>query len=88
MGRGHSHYRFLNDYGIRETVTSGLFLNTEFYTDKICSMKVSRPNLDRLMQGVRAGKTVRLVCYKLDRLVEGMLRRLLTQSHRYPMSVS
>ena len=39
-----------------------------FYTDKISGARASRPQLDRLMQDIRAGKVDRLVVYKLDRL--------------------
>jgi DNA invertase Pin-like site-specific DNA recombinase len=39
-----------------------------FYVDKISGAKASRPELDRLMQDIRAGKVERLVVYKLDRL--------------------
>ncbi len=39
-----------------------------YYVDKICGAKASRPQLDRLMQDIRAGKVERLVVYKLDRL--------------------
>ena len=39
-----------------------------FYVDKISGAKASRPELDKLMQAIRAGKIERLVVYKLDRL--------------------
>jgi site-specific DNA recombinase len=39
-----------------------------FYVDKTSGAKASRPQLDRLMQDIRAGKVQRLVVYKLDRL--------------------
>lgn len=39
-----------------------------FYTDRISGAKASRPQLDRLMQDIRAGKVERLIVYKLDRL--------------------
>jgi DNA invertase Pin-like site-specific DNA recombinase len=39
-----------------------------FYTDKISGAKASRPELDRMMQDIRAGKVERLIVYKLDRL--------------------
>ena len=39
-----------------------------FYVDKISGAKTTRPQLDRLMQDIRAGKIERLVVYKLDRL--------------------
>lgn len=39
-----------------------------FYVDKISGAKTSRPELDRLMQDMRAGMIERLVVYKLDRL--------------------
>ena len=38
------------------------------YADKISGAKSSRPELDRLMHDMRAGKIERLVVYKLDRL--------------------
>lgn len=40
-----------------------------YYADKLSGAKASRPELDRLMQAIRAGKVERLVCYKLDRLL-------------------
>ena len=39
-----------------------------FYVDRISGAKASRPELDRLMQDIRAGKVERLIVYKLDRL--------------------
>ena len=39
-----------------------------FYVDRICGAKASRPQLDQLMQDLRAGKIERLIVYKLDRL--------------------
>jgi DNA invertase Pin-like site-specific DNA recombinase len=42
--------------------------HTECYVDKISGTTASRPELDRLMQDMRAGRVERLVCYKLDRL--------------------
>ena len=39
-----------------------------FYVDKISGAKASRPQLDKLMQDIRAGKVERLIVYKLDRL--------------------
>ena len=39
-----------------------------FYVDRICGAKASRPQLDRMMQDIRAGKIERLIVYKLDRL--------------------
>ena len=38
------------------------------YVDKICGAKTSRPELERLMQDIRAGTIERLVVCKLDRL--------------------
>jgi DNA invertase Pin-like site-specific DNA recombinase len=38
------------------------------YVDRICGAKASRPELDRMMQDIRAGKVERLIVYKLDRL--------------------
>lgn len=38
------------------------------YVDKISGAKASRPELDQMMQDIRAGKVERLVVYKLDRL--------------------
>lgn len=42
--------------------------NPAVYTDKISGSKMSRPQLDQLMQDMRAGKVERLIVYKLDRL--------------------
>jgi DNA invertase Pin-like site-specific DNA recombinase len=42
--------------------------NPESYVDKISGTTATRPELDRLMKDIRAGKIERLVCYKLDRL--------------------
>ena len=42
--------------------------NLAVYTDKISGAKASRPQLDRLLQDMRAGKVERLVVFKLDRL--------------------
>jgi DNA invertase Pin-like site-specific DNA recombinase len=42
--------------------------NVTFYADKISGAKASRPQLDQMMQDIRAGKIERLVVYKLDRL--------------------
>jgi DNA invertase Pin-like site-specific DNA recombinase len=42
--------------------------NLSIYVDKICGAKVSRPELEKLMQAIRAGTIERLVVYKLDRL--------------------
>ncbi len=39
-----------------------------FYADKISGAKATRPELERLMQDIRAGAIQRLVVYKLDRL--------------------
>ena len=38
------------------------------YTDKLSGAKTSRPQLDQMMQDMRAGKIERLIVYKLDRL--------------------
>lgn len=38
------------------------------YVDKIGGAKASRPQLDQLMQDIRAGKVERLLVFKLDRL--------------------
>jgi DNA invertase Pin-like site-specific DNA recombinase len=42
--------------------------NLSFYVDKICGAKTTRPELERMMQDIRAGKIERLLVYKLDRL--------------------
>jgi DNA invertase Pin-like site-specific DNA recombinase len=42
--------------------------NLAFYKDRISGTKNDRPELDRLMREVRAGKVRRLIVYKLDRL--------------------
>ncbi len=38
------------------------------YVDRICGAKASRPQLDQLMQDIRAGQVERLLVFKLDRL--------------------
>ena len=40
----------------------------EIYRDKISGAKSSRPELDRMLKNIRAGKVARVVCYKLDRM--------------------
>ena len=42
--------------------------NLVTYTDTICGAKSSRPQLDRMMRDIRAGKIERLLVFKLDRL--------------------
>jgi len=42
--------------------------NAEFYCDRLSGVKASRPELDRMVGDMRAGKVERLVVYKLDRL--------------------
>jgi DNA invertase Pin-like site-specific DNA recombinase len=42
--------------------------NIEFFVDKISGAKASRPELDRLVKKLRAGRGERVVAYKLDRL--------------------
>lgn len=42
--------------------------DAKFYMDRICGDTSSRPELDAMMKDVRAGRAVRVVCYKLDRL--------------------
>ena len=39
-----------------------------FYEEKMSGAATSRPELDRMVQDMRAGSIERLVCYKLDRL--------------------
>ena len=42
--------------------------NIVTYADTICGAKSSRPELDRMMQDIRAGEIERLLVFKLDRL--------------------
>jgi putative DNA-invertase from lambdoid prophage Rac len=42
--------------------------NVERYTDRMSGAKTSRPELDRMLTDLRAGKVERVVVYKLDRL--------------------
>ena len=42
--------------------------NLVFYQDKLSGAEVARPELDRMMRDVRAGRIERVVCFKLDRL--------------------
>lgn len=44
-----------------------------FYTDKISGGVATRPQLDRLMPDIRAGKVERLLVYKLDRLGRSLI---------------
>lgn len=39
-----------------------------YYSDKISGGKDTRPELDRMMKDIRAGKIERVLCWKLDRL--------------------
>jgi DNA invertase Pin-like site-specific DNA recombinase len=58
--------------------------NLTFFTDRISGAKASRPELDKLMQRVRAGEVERLVVYKLDRLGRSLthLALILDELHR------
>lgn len=42
--------------------------NPVLYQDKLSGAEVARPELDRMMSDVRAGRIERVVCFKLDRL--------------------
>ena len=42
--------------------------NLTFYKDKASGAELARPELDRMMRDVRAGRIERVVCFKLDRL--------------------
>ncbi len=42
--------------------------NTAFYSEKMSGASTTRPELDRLVRDMRAGKIERLVCFKLDRV--------------------
>jgi DNA invertase Pin-like site-specific DNA recombinase len=42
--------------------------NLSLYVEKISGAKASRPQLERLMQDIRAGTVERLIVHKLDRL--------------------
>ncbi|MGO8928810.1 MAG: recombinase family protein [Limisphaerales bacterium] len=42
--------------------------NLVLYQDKLSGAEVARPELDRMMSDVRAGRVGRVVCFKLDRL--------------------
>lgn len=59
------------------------------YSDQESGAKVSRPELDRLLGDIRAGKVERVVCYKLDRLGRSLthLALLLDEfaRHRIPL---
>ena len=41
--------------------------DVEVYEDRISGAKASRPELDRMLKNMRAGKIARVACYKLDR---------------------
>ena len=55
----HELRRYCRQRGWKKTV---------IYTDNICGAKSSRPELERLMQDIRAGTIERLLVFKLDRL--------------------
>lgn len=42
--------------------------NLALYQDKLSGAEVARPELDRMMSDVRAGRIERVICFKLDRL--------------------
>lgn len=42
-------------------------MDLETYVDRMSGGKASRPELDRMLKDMRAGKIARVVCYKLDR---------------------
>jgi putative DNA-invertase from lambdoid prophage Rac len=42
--------------------------NLTFYKDKASGAELARPELDRMISDVRAGRVERVVCYKFDRL--------------------
>lgn len=53
---------------LRHYCQQRLWTKTTYYVDKISGAKGSRPELDRLIRDMRAGKIERLVVYRLDRL--------------------
>lgn len=55
------------EYEIKRYCSARGWKDLELYTDKMSGGKVSRPELDRMVQDMRAGKVARVVVYKLDR---------------------
>src|ERR1043165_8010003 len=53
---------------LKETCRVRRWRNVTYYTEKESGAKASRPQLDKLMHDIRAGKIERVVAYKLDRL--------------------
>src|SRR5688572_4846178 len=53
---------------LRETCRVRRWKNVTYFTEKESGAKASRPQLDKLMHEIRAGKVARVVAYKLDRL--------------------
>ena len=55
------------EYAIKRYCSARGWKVLEIYTDKMSGGKASRPELDRMVQDMRAGKVARVVVYKLDR---------------------
>jgi putative DNA-invertase from lambdoid prophage Rac len=55
------------EYEVKRYCSARGWHDLEIYTDKMSGGKVSRPELDRMVQDMRAGKIARVVVYKLDR---------------------
>ncbi len=55
------------EYEIKRYCSARGWKDLEIYTDRMSGGKASRPELDRMVQDMRAGKVARVVVYKLDR---------------------
>ncbi len=55
------------EYEVKRYCSARGWKDLEIYTDKMSGGKASRPELDRMVQDMRAGKVARVVVYKLDR---------------------
>ncbi len=55
------------EYEVKRCCSARGWKDLEIYTDKMSGGKASRPELDRMVQDMRAGKVARVVVYKLDR---------------------
>jgi DNA invertase Pin-like site-specific DNA recombinase len=62
--------------------------NLAYYIDRISGAKASRPELDRLVRDMRAGKVERVVVYKLDRLGRSLTHLALILDEMNKLNIS
>jgi DNA invertase Pin-like site-specific DNA recombinase len=55
------------EFEVKRYCSARGWTDLEIYVDKMSGGKASRPELDRMVQDMRAGKVARVVVYKLDR---------------------